>query len=127
LAFPGMHAHEMPPAVQFGPLQREIEMPLVIPPVRIAVGNPFAAVPDHDRAADVLALRDRALEFVVFDGVILDVNGEAVLAEHETGTFGHRPAFHDPIELQAEVIVQAPRRMFLDNESVALAAADLPA
>ena len=51
-----------------------------------------AAVPDLDRARAVLALRDLALELRVLERVVLDVDGEVLLARLERHALRHRPA-----------------------------------
>ena len=77
------HAHQMPVALQLLAVQLEIEMALLHALVRIVLRRPGAAVPDHHGAAAVLAFRDGAFELVVFDRMILDVDGKALLAGHE--------------------------------------------
>ena len=77
------HAHQMPVALELLAVQFEIEMALLHALVRIVFRRPGAAVPDHHGAAAVLALRDGAFEFVVFDRMILDVDGEPLVARHE--------------------------------------------
>src|SRR4051812_1813783 len=122
-----VHAHEVPAAAQFFTFKCEIEMPLLISPVRIAVRNPVAAIPDHHGPAAILALRYGTFECVVFDRVVLDVNGQALLSRHQARAFGNRPAFHHAIELEPEVVMQPPRRMLLNDEAVALPPRRMPA
>ena len=110
---------EMPRARQLLAGKRERQVPLLQGLVRIALGLPGAAIPDHHGAAAVLALRDRALERVVFDRVILHLDGEPLLAGNEARPAGHRPALHHPVELEAEIVVQASRRVFLNDELIA--------
>jgi hypothetical protein len=70
--------------------------------------------------------RDRALEIVVLDRVVLDVHGEAFFARHQARPARHRPAFHHAVEFEPQVVMQPRRRVFLDHEGVA-AALDLAA
>src|SRR3546814_5887966 len=56
------HAHQMPAPAELLALQLEIEVPLGIALPGIAQRRPAAAVPQHHRAAAVLALRNGALE-----------------------------------------------------------------
>ena len=74
------------------------------------------AVPEHDRAAAIFALRNHTLEGVVLHRMIFDLDGEAAGGGIEAGPFGHRPALHDAPELQTEVIVQMTGGVLLDDE-----------
>ena len=85
-----------------------------------------AVVPDLDRAGAVVALRDLARERRVLERMILDVNGEVLLARLERHAFRHGPGGEHAVALEAEVVVQAPRVVPLHDEDRCLAAA-LPA
>jgi hypothetical protein len=116
-----IHAHEVPAAAQLLPIKREVEMTLLVALVRVALGVPMAAVPDHHGAAAILSLRDRALEAVVFDRMILDMDREPLLAGNEARTARHRPALHHAVELEPQIIMQAARGVLLNDEAIALA------
>ena len=60
--------------------------------MRIAHRLPGALVPQHHRAAAVLALGDRALELAVVERMVLDVHGEALVGRIGRGPLGDRPA-----------------------------------
>ena len=75
-----------------------------------------AVVPDLDRAGAVLALRDLALELRVLDRVVLDVDGEVLLAGLERHALRHRPGRERAVALEAEVVVEPPRVVALDDE-----------
>src|SRR5262249_51896757 len=45
----------------------------------------------------------------------------------QAGAAGHRPALHHPVELEPKVVMQPPRRVLLDNESVAARLGDFAA
>jgi len=94
------HSHQVPAAVQLFAFEHEIEVPLGIALVRIAFGNPSPAIPDHHRAAAVLALRNGALEGIVFDRVILDVHGKPLFAGIQARAARDRPAFHYTVEFK---------------------------
>src|ERR1700688_3857308 len=83
--------------------------------VGIAFGSPMAAVPDHHGAAAIFALRDGTLEAVVLDRMVLDMDGEAFFAGIEARPAGDRPTFHDAVELEPQIVMQAPRGVFLDH------------
>ena len=123
LAAPGGHADEMPAARELCALEPEIETALLQSAHRVAVGFPAAAVPDDDLAAAVLALRDPSLEVGVVERMVLDMHREPLVARHEARTPGDRPTRERVADLQAEVVMQPTRRMLLDDERVARAAA----
>ena len=86
------HAHEMPATVQFIAIEHEIEVALGVALVRVAVRDPAATIPDHDGAPTIFAFRDRALERIVFDRMVFDLNGQALLAGIEARAARDRPA-----------------------------------
>ena len=77
---------------------------------------PRAAVPDDDVAAAVLARRDHALEVGVLDGVVLDLHGQPARSGIQGRPLRHGPAEEGPVELQAQVVVQAGGAVALDHE-----------
>src|SRR5690349_16255824 len=81
----------------------------------IAHRLPPAAVPQHHRAAAILALGNDALERAVLDRMVLDMDSEALGIGIEARPFRHRPALEHAVELEAEIVVHAPRRMRLDD------------
>ena len=129
VAIASAHSHQVPAAVEFFAVEHEIEVPFCVALVRIAFSNPVAAVPDHHRTATVLTLRNGALERIVFDRMILDVHSKPFFARIEARPPRHGPALHHAIEFEAEIVMQPPRRVFLDHiaisDAVAFAAARL--
>ena len=101
LVRPAVHAHEVPAAVQFFAIEVEHEVPLGVALVRIALRVPRATVPDHHRAAAVLAVRNRAFEGVVFDRVIFNVDREPLVGGVEARPAGDRPALHHPVQFKS--------------------------
>jgi hypothetical protein len=75
-----------------------------------------ALVPDLDCAGTVFALRNLALEGRVLERVVLDMDGQVLLPRLERRSFRHGPAGQRAVPLQAEVVVQAPRVVPLDDE-----------
>ena len=73
-------------------------------------------VPDGDLAGTVLALRDGALERAVLQGVVLGHHGQAVGVRVQRWSLGHCPGDQHTGVLQAEVPVQPPGVMLLDDE-----------
>ena len=83
----------------------------------LAVHIIVAAIPDHDSAAAVVALRDHALEILVIDRVILDLDREMFFAPLPGDALGHGPGFQNAVHLQPEIVVQPARVMFLNDEA----------
>src|ERR1700682_3338905 len=111
----------MPAAVQFLAVEVERQMTLGQSLVRIALRRPMAAIPDHHGATAIFALRDGALEAVVRHRMILDVDGETLFTGIEARPARDGPAFHDAVELEPQIVMQLPRRMFLNYITVAAA------
>ena len=84
-----------------------------------------AAVPDLDRAGAVVPLRDLALEAPVLERMVLDVDGEVLLAGLERHAFRHGPGNEHAVALEAEVVVEPPRVVPLDDEGQRLRLAAL--
>src|SRR5690606_35086172 len=59
------HANQMPAALQLLALKLELDMTLCKALLDVEVGFPLSAVPDNDRAAAILSLRDRAFEVAI--------------------------------------------------------------
>src|SRR5262249_36257104 len=103
---PAAHAHEMPSPMQLLAVQGESKMTFLVARVRVAPRIPAAAVPNHDGAAAILSPRDGSLECVVFDRMIFDVDGKALLVRNEARATGDRPALHHAVEFEPQVVVQ---------------------
>src|SRR5690606_20266173 len=88
---------------------------------RIAHGAPGALVPDNDRATAILPLGDLALEAVVADGMVLDMDGQGLHRRVERWPLGHGPAEHHAIEFEPEVVMQVRGPVLLDDELQGLA------
>ena len=48
--------------------------------------------------------------------MVLDLDRHALVVHVERGTLGNRPGFQHPLELEAKVVMQPPRRVFLHDE-----------
>ena len=113
------HPDERPAALQPLAVQAELQLALLQAFVRIVERLPGAAVPQHDGAAAILALRDGAFEAAIFERVVLGVDGEPLLRRIEARPARHRPAFQDAVELKPEIVVEARRGVLLDDKAVA--------
>src|SRR5207249_7544190 len=65
----GFQPDQMPAPMQLVALELEIDMAFLHAFGRIAFRNPLAVIPDDDRAAAILALRNGALEGRIVDRV----------------------------------------------------------
>src|SRR5207248_3221544 len=59
---------------------------------------------------------DLALEAPVLERMVLDVDGEVLLARLERNALRHRPRGEDAVALEAEVVVKPPRVVPLHDE-----------
>src|SRR5262249_7259406 len=116
LALARTNAHEMPAPLQARTFERELQMPLVEATMRIAVRRPGAAVPHDHGAAAVLALRNVALEIEVLHGMVFGAHRKPLVADREARPAGDRPALEHAVELEAQVVMGAPRRVLLHDE-----------
>src|SRR5690606_14342526 len=114
------HAHEMPASAQLLPVDLEIEMPLAISLLRVSDRRPSTSIPEDDGPAAVLSLRDRSFEVAIFERMILDMNGESLLAGHEARPLRDSPALQNAVHLQTKIVVQPPGGVFLYQVAVAL-------
>ena len=91
--------------------------------LRAFIGRIHAAIPHDDLAGTVLARGNDALEGGVIEGMILHRDRHALVVGIERRALGHRPGLQHPVELEPEVVVQAPRGMLLHDEQQRSAAA----
>src|ERR1700733_3837956 len=110
----------MPTAVELLAMQLELEMALLQTFVGIPKRRPRSIVPNDDRAAAVFAFGDRALEIGIFQRMVFDRDGKALLAWGQARTASHRPAFEDTVQREAEVVVQSGRVMLLHDKNIAV-------
>ena len=122
-----LHAHEDPAAVKAGAMKREFQVSAGERFLgrTIAFRFPISAIPELDRAAAVLSLRDRSFEIAIIERMVFDFDREALLVGVERGALGDRPRLEHPIELETQIIVQATGVMFLNDEAPAVRRGDL--
>src|SRR5690606_24626594 len=106
-----------PGAGQFLADQGEFQFAVPVVLYRVAVGLPDAMVPDNHITPAVLPLGDTALEAAIAQRVILDMHRQALVGRVQARSLGHGPADQGPVQLQAEVVVQPPGGVFLDDET----------
>jgi hypothetical protein len=88
---PRLHPHQHPASLKLLPMQRELEISLFEPFMRVDLGLPGAPVPEFDRAGPVFSLGDRAFEFSIFKGMVLHPGGQTAVTRVQRRPFGHRP------------------------------------
>ena len=83
--------------------------------------DPFegADVPEHHRARAV-SRGDDALELAVIDGMVLGLDGQALLGRIEARTSRDRPREQHPVVLESEVEMHSRGPMFLHAEPLAV-------
>jgi hypothetical protein len=113
------HSNQDEAAMQSSAFESELKIALCQRLLRtpLSLRLPIATVPEHDRAAAVLPLRTRPFEVAIIKRVILDLDGEAFVMWIERWTSGHSPGFEDAIQLQPQIVVQAPSIVLLDDEA----------
>ncbi len=116
-----LHADERPVAVQLLPVEDEFELPLAQAFVDIGHRLPGSLIPHHHGAAAVLAFGDGSLEAAVFDGVVFDLNGEALVGDDVAGAFRDSPTLENAAPAEAKVVVEAGGGVLLDYEGKACA------
>ena len=115
-------AHQLPPAMEFFSMQREIDLALGHGFERIASGTPDAMIKDVDVAGAIVAGRNVAFEGRVTQRMIFDLDRQPLLSDTQRRTFRHRPALQNALHLQAEVVVPRARMVQLHHEDGTFAA-----
>src|ERR1700712_1136787 len=92
LPFPLAHARQNPAAVKFFAPQSEVELAFGISALRV-VAIPIAAIPNHNRAAAVLPLRNRPFKVAVIQRMVFDLNRKPFIMRIEGRTLSDRPRF----------------------------------
>src|SRR5690606_18156860 len=87
---------------------------------RIAVAGPVAVVEHVDMAGAVVARGDVALEGSVLQRVVLDLDGQPLLARAQRRPFRHSPAPERTVDLEPEVVMARTRMVQLDDEDRAM-------
>jgi hypothetical protein len=118
-ARPTLRPHNREPAAQLVASQDHLELTFAQRPARVVGRLRLVSPPvPHDHiAAAVFALRDRALEVVVVQRVVLDTDGRPLELRVLTRALGDGPADEHAVNLQAEVVVEAPGPVPLHYES----------
>ena len=116
LAFPLSHPGQDPAAVKFSALKGEVQLAFFIRALGV-VAVPIAAIPNHDRAAAVLALRNSAFEVPVIQRMVFDLYRKPLIVRIERGTLGDRPGLENAVQFEPQIIMQVRCRMLLNQRS----------
>ncbi len=116
---------ERPPALELLAVEPDLRVPGVerlghralLVEVAVRAGVP------HDHGARPVALADHALEVGVLERVVLDLDREALHARVGRRPLRDGPRAQRPVDLEAEVVVQARGVVLLDDEARRAAAA----
>src|SRR5690606_20538881 len=87
-----LHSNQMPPARELLAFKLEFKMALGVALMRVMDRGPGAAIPQDHRAAAIFALGNGTLEAAIFEGMVLDMNGQPLLFRHEAWPPRHGPA-----------------------------------
>ena len=82
-----------------------------------AVNAVIPAVPHHHRASAILALRDNSFEVFIFDRMIFHFHCEMFFTSFPRQPFRQRPRFQHALHLEAEIVMQTARSVFLNDKT----------
>src|SRR5262245_551447 len=85
----------------------------------VALRQPMTTIPDHDRAAAILALRNGPFKLVVGDRVIFHLDSEAFFSWQQARPARHCPAFHYSVEFETQIVVQTRCSVLLNDKGTA--------
>src|ERR1700760_1362808 len=105
-------------------MQVEFQVALGKAALRI-VRIPGAAVPQLNRAATILVFRNGAFEIAIVERMVLDFDREPLVMRVKRWSSRDGPGLEDAVELEAEIVVQPRRGVFLDHEAALLGGRDL--
>ena len=100
-------------------MEDELELALGEPRFRVADRLPGALVPEHHRAAAILALGNGAFEIAIVERVVLDMHRQALVLRVVARPARHCPADEDAVQLEAEIVMEPRRRVLLDEIAIA--------
>ena len=118
VADPHQHEAALQPLSFKGKLEVALGESLLGRPVAFRL--PVAAVPEHDRAAAILAFGNRAFEVTIVQRVVFHLHGQALVLGIERRSLGHSPGLEDAVEFEAQVIMEPRGVMFLDDKAPAV-------
>src|SRR5450631_980872 len=103
--------------MQFFALQGEVQLAFCISALEV-LAVPIAAIPNHDGAAAVLSLWNRA--FSIVQRMVFHLDRETLVMRIEGRALGDGPGFEDAVEFEPQVVMQVRCRMLLNDKAQAL-------
>src|SRR5690606_28932645 len=88
--------------------------------MRIAEGLPGGLIPEHYGTAPVFAFGNGAFEPTIIEGMILDMDRQALVGGVGRGSLGDGPALEHTVEFEPEIIVEPRRVVFLHDKAQTL-------
>ncbi len=112
------HPGERPPAAELEAEELDLQLSLgeLLEQVALLGWSIPPTIPDDHRAGAVVARRNDPLEIGVLDGVVFHVHRQALLLGPNGRALGHGPALEDPVHLEAQIVVEIPGRVLVDDE-----------
>src|ERR1700758_1535837 len=104
LALSLAHPGQDPAALDLLTRESEIQPAFCKAALRI-LASPIAAVPNHDGASAILALRNGAFEVAVIQRMVFDLDCEPLVMWIEGRTLGDGPGFEDAVQFQSQIIM----------------------
>ena len=111
------HAHQHPAAFQLFPRQHEFEIAFGQHFFGVAIRLPEAAIPQHHRAAAILAFGNGPFKIAVIERMVFHLHRQPLVGGIERGPPCHRPGTEGAVQLQPEIIMQPRGGMFLDHKA----------
>src|SRR5512135_3072467 len=103
-------------------LQKKRQPPLNQPDRRVVQRNKFPGVPDHHCSGSVTTLRNDSLKIRVLQWMVRDRDRQPFVMGIHRRTFRDSPRFEYSADLKAKIVVKPRGVMFVDNESLGMAA-----
>ena len=114
-----LETHQHPAALQFFSGENEFEFAVAkcLLGIFVTERRPEAAIPQHHRAAAVLAFGNGAFEIAVVEGMVFDFDRQPLVIGIDRRTLGNRPGLEHAVQFEPQIVMQPRRVMFLNDEA----------
>ena len=118
LRLPQLHEHET--ASQLLAVQDKLQLSALqsLGRGQVTLGLEGPVVPHAHRSRAVVALRDHSFEAGIVQRMVFGLHGQAFVGRVQRRALGHGPGLERSVDLEAEVVVQAPGVVLLHDETV---------
>ena len=119
---PPARAHQRKRAVELEAVQFDVDFSVPDRAARVAHRIEdviHAAIPHDDRARAVIARWNHPLEVAVLQRMVFDGDRKTLVGWIQRRALGNRPRPQDAFHLESQIVVEAPRRVFLNYENAA--------